>query len=86
MTNFGRVHFEEQFCEIILKSGQWFRRRCRLKDFLSGALTVLLFVQHNHLCNFERDQHGDHSCTFIWYLDQWFKSRCRFKNISYLEL
>ena len=23
--------------------GQWFRRRCHLKDFLSGALAALLF-------------------------------------------
>ena len=39
--NFGRVYHEEQFCEIILNLGQWFR--CHLKDFLSGALSVLLF-------------------------------------------
>ena len=30
MCNFGRGHYEEQFCEIILNLGQWFRR-CRLK-------------------------------------------------------
>ena len=42
LWNFGRVHQEEQFCEIILNLCQWFRRRC-LKDFLSGALAVLLF-------------------------------------------
>ena len=24
--NFGRVHHEEQFCEIILNLGQWSRR------------------------------------------------------------
>ena len=34
-----RVHHEEQFCEIILNLGQWFR--CCLKYFLSGALAVL---------------------------------------------
>ena len=42
LCNFGRRHYEEQFCEIILNLGQWFRR-CRLKDFLSGALVALLF-------------------------------------------
>ena len=36
------MHHEEQFCEIILNLGQWFTR-CHLKDFLSGALAVLLF-------------------------------------------
>ena len=42
LCNFGRGHYEEQFCEIILNLGQWFRRCC-LKDFLSGALAALLF-------------------------------------------
>ena len=36
------MHHEEQFYEIILNLGQWFRRRC-FNDFLSGALAVLLF-------------------------------------------
>ena len=36
------MHHEEQFCKIRLNLGQWFRR-CHLKDFLSGALVVLLF-------------------------------------------
>ena len=40
---FGRGCYEEQFCGIILNFGQWFRRRCCLKDFLSGALVALLF-------------------------------------------
>ena len=43
LCNFGRGYQEEQFCEIIFNLGQWFRRRCRLKDCLSGALTALLF-------------------------------------------
>ena len=38
-----RVHHEEQLSEIIWNLGQWFRRRCHLKDFLSVALAVLLF-------------------------------------------
>ena len=42
LCNFCRGCYEEQFCEIILNLGQWFRR-CRLKDFLSGALAALLF-------------------------------------------
>ena len=44
LCNFGRGYYEKQFCEIVLKLGQWFRRRCCLKDFLSGAL-VALFVR-----------------------------------------
>ena len=34
LCNFGRGHYEEQFCEIILNLDQWFRRRCLLKIFL----------------------------------------------------
>ena len=33
LCKFGRGHYEEQFCKIILNLDQWFRRRCRLKDF-----------------------------------------------------
>ena len=43
LLNFGRGYYEDKFCEIILNLGQWFRRRCCLKDFLSGALAALLF-------------------------------------------
>ena len=43
LCNFVRGYYEEQFCEIILNLGQWFRSRCCLKDFLSGALVALLF-------------------------------------------
>ena len=43
LCNFGRGYPEEQFCEIIMILGKWIRRRCRLKDFLSGALAALLF-------------------------------------------
>ena len=35
LSNFGKGYYEEQFCEIILNLCQWFRRGCRLKDFLS---------------------------------------------------
>ena len=38
LCNLSRESYEEQFCEIILNFGLWFRRRCSLKDFLSGAL------------------------------------------------
>ena len=33
MCNFGRGYYEEQFREIILNFGQWFRRRCRCTYF-----------------------------------------------------
>ena len=43
LWNYIRGYVEEQFCESILNLGQWFKRRCCLKDFLSGALAALLF-------------------------------------------
>ena len=44
LCNFSRLrgYYKEQFCEIILNLGQWFRR-CGLKYFLYGALATLLF-------------------------------------------
>ena len=47
LCGFVRGYPEEQFCEIILNLGQWFRRGCQLKDFLSGALAALVFSGAN---------------------------------------
>ena len=55
LCKFGRRHHKEQFCEIILNLDLWFRR-CRLKDFLSGALVQIVW---NHLCNFGRRHYGN---------------------------
>ena len=38
----GNIHGEHS-CKVISDLDQWFRSRCCLKDFLSGALTALLF-------------------------------------------
>ena len=43
LRNFSREHYEEYFCDIILYLNQWFRRRCRFKDFLSIAPVALMF-------------------------------------------
>ena len=65
------MHHEQQFCEIILNLGQWFRMRRCLKDFLSGALEFLLFDRAEPFMQFLRGHHGEHSCEVIWNLDQW---------------
>ena len=70
------MHHEEQFCEIILNLGRWFRRKCRLKDFLSRALAVLTIyaiLKAGIMANI----HG------IWTSVQ---KEMSFKHISYLEL
>ena len=43
LCNFGRVHYEEQFCVIVFNLDQRFRRRCHLKTSLSRALATALF-------------------------------------------
>ena len=43
--NFGRGYPEEQFWEMFFNLDQWFRKRCHLKDFLSGALLALVFSE-----------------------------------------
>ena len=48
LCNFGRGHYEEQFCEIILNLGKWFRRRCRLKKKLTGGRTTDEDRSHKH--------------------------------------
>ena len=74
LCNFDRVYHEEQFCEIILNLGQWFRR-CRLKDFLSGPLAALLFIGAEPFMQFWKREHSYE----VWNLDQWFK-RCRLQK------
>ena len=66
LCNFGRGYPEEQFCEIILNLGQWFRMRCCLKDLLSGALAALLFGGVEPFMQFKRGHHGEHSCEVTY--------------------
>ena len=72
LCKFGRGYYEEQFCEIILNLGQWFR--CRLKDFLSRALAALLFGGAEPFMKFQKE----HSYEVISNLEEWF--RCHLKK------
>ena len=63
LCNFGRGHYEEQFCQFISNLGQWFRRRCRLKDFLSGALAAVVFSGAEPFTQFWKKTLWG---TFIW--------------------
>ena len=65
-VQFGRGHYKELFCEFISNLGQWIRSRCRLKEFLSGALAALLFSgAEPFVQKFGRGHHEEHSCEFI---------------------
>ena len=74
LCNFGRGYAEEQFCEFILNSDLW--SRCLLKDFLSGALTALLFSGAEPFMHFCKGHYEEQLCEIISNLDQWFR-RCR---------
>ena len=43
LCQLGRGHYEKQSCDFISNLGQWFRRKCHFKYFLSGTLAALLF-------------------------------------------
>ena len=64
------------FCEIILKSGQWYGRRCRLKVFLFLALVAILFSGAEPLGNFGRGSPKEHSCKIISKSIYRFRRRC----------
>ena len=53
LCNLGRGYYEEQFCEIILNLGQWFKSRCCLKISYLKLFGPSCSVERNHLCNFE---------------------------------
>ena len=85
LWNFGRGYYEEQLCEIILNLGQWFRNRCCLKEFLSGAQVVILFDGAEPFMQFWKKASWG---TIMW---SYMKFRpvvqeMSFKVISYLEL
>ena len=82
LWNFGRVHHEEQFCEIILNLGLWFRRKYRSKDFLSIALAVLLFGAAEPFMQFWKRA----SWGIFMAFGPVVQKEMSFKHISYLEL
>ena len=86
LSNFGRVYYEEQFCEIILNFGQWFGSRWCLKYFLSGALVAPLFDGAEPFMQFwKRASWG----TFMWSYMKFgpvVQKAMSFKGFSYLEL
>ena len=65
LGNFGRGCYAKQLCEIIFNLGQWFRRRCRLNDFLSGALVDLQFGRANSFMQFLKKALWGYSCEVI---------------------
>ena len=76
LYNFGRVHHEEQFCEIIFI---WtvVQEAMPFKDITYLELwKPLCPVDRNHLCNFDRRHHEEQFCEIILNLDQWCRRKC----------
>ena len=63
---------------------QRFKKRYRLKNFLSRSLVALCSAEQNHLCSFGPGHYENHFCEVILNLEQWFRRGCHF-NI-FLEL
>ena len=62
---FGRGSPKKQFCEIILKSCHWPRRRCYLhKCFLLQLWWPFGSVEENHR-NFDRKLSKEHFCEIV---------------------
>ena len=76
-----KSHHGEYSCEVIWNLDQCFRRRCRLKYFLSGALAAFLFSGVEPFIQLKKKgHHREYSCEVIWNLDQCFRRRCRLKK------
>ena len=73
---FCRGSPKEHFCEIILKSGHWSRRRYHLKVFLFLALAaIFLSAERKHFSNFDRRPLKKHFCEIISKSAHWSRRR-----------
>ena len=76
LNNLGRGSPKEHFCQMILKSFQWFLTRRFLKFFLWFALTSRILHGLQSLNNFQSVSPKDQSCEIRLNLAQWFRRRC----------
>ena len=77
LCNFGRMHHEEQCCEIILNLDQWFRRKCSLNIFLNRS-SGSPFVQWSGTI-FVKLVEGirrNNSVKLFLNVDQWLWGKC----------
>ena len=84
LCNLSKGYYKKQCCETILILGQWFRRRCRLKGFLSGALVAHLFSGVGTIYATLKDGiMWNIYVKCILNLDQWFRSRCHLNKFRF---
>ena len=85
LYKFGRVHYEEHFCQMILNLDQWFKRRCSLKTYLE-LWWPLSSAEQNHLCSFGPRHYEEHCCGIIFGHGPVVQKEMSFKDSSYLVL
>ena len=84
-SNCDRGSPKEHFCEIILKSGHWPWRRCRLKVFLFLVLVAILFSGVEHFSNFGKRSPKEPFCVIILKSGHWPRTMS-FKGFSIFSL
>ena len=83
---FSKEYYEDQFCEIILNLKQCFRRRCHIKDVLSGALAALLFCRAKPFVILKEGIMWNIYVKLYIKFGPVVQEEMPFKDISYLEL
>ena len=79
LCNFGRVHQEEQLCEIILNLDEWFRRKCVLRLFLTWSSGSPFVQWSGTICAISYGLYEEQFCEIILNLGDWFR-RCGLKD------
>ena len=80
LCKFGRGHYEENLCEVILNLDQYFRR-CRLKKFLIWGSGGPFVWQSGTKCAIVLEGHyEEHFYEIILNMDQWFR-----RNVVYRD-
>ena len=64
-NSFGKGSPKKHFCEIILISNHWCRRKCHLKVFLFLDLVAILFRATEPSRTFGRGSPKEHFCEII---------------------
>ena len=73
--------WKKHFCEIILKSVHWSRRRCHLKVLPFLALAPFCSVEQTDFSNFGRGSLKEHFCEIILKSCHYSRRRCRLRKL-----
>ena len=85
LSNFGRGHHEEHFCEIILNFNKWFRR-CRLNIVCLELWRLFCSAQQINLCNLHRGHYCELFSLKCIKFEAVVHEKMAFQDISLQEL